>query len=439
MATNPMKKKFRSGLIIGILITFIIAAIIIAFLIMQIQEQQEEIDTYNQGLVNVYTLNQNVQSGQALTSDMFTLSTVSSTTVPTNATGDITTTLSSYSLSDDVGHNIYVASDDDGNTLYTDGEYELKKYESDSVVYYVDVNDDNNKTIILNGKYADDLDNEEKAGQTAGTITTYYQVEVDGNQYTIYTVDSEGSEIIATSLEAGEEVYYYETQSEDEGEIIQTEETEETKEVITIMSNIVVAKVDMNANTVITSSLVARSDEKTTDDLRTMEYNVITLPTELMTGDVVDIRFLLPNGQDYIVVAKKEVTVPMANGSYLTDTIQMNLTEKEILYMSCAIVECFQIEGSKLYVSIYTEAGLQEEAEITYYPNNDVINLVQSDDNVLDDAIEGIKDRRSQINEELNAIDEETASELITSEMEESIESSEEARQNYLQGLTSGE
>ena len=421
MATNPMKKKFRNGLIIGILITFIIAAIIVALLVMKIQDQQEEIESYQVAMTSVYILNQDVQSGQALTSDMFTLSTIPSTTVPSNSTGNIVTTLSSYSLSDNLGHNIYVASSDSGTTLYTDGTYELLKVTSTSgQTYYTD--EDGNTIINENGQYTD--------GTTASTPTTFYKVVVDNARYTVYMTDnSTGEEIIATSLEAEQEVYY---KTEDEN-------GNETKNTVTIMSNAVIAKVDMNANTVITSSLITRSDEKTTDDLRTMEYNVITLSTEVMTGDYVDVRFMLPNGQDYIVLAKKEVTVPIANGSYLTDTIQMNLTEKEILYMSCAIVECFQIEGSKLYVSVYTEAGLQDEAEVTYYPNNSVINLIQSDDNILDQAIEGIKDRRSQINDELNEVDEDSASDMITSGIEESIDSTEDSRKTYLQGLTASE
>ena len=421
MVTNPMKKKFRNGLIIGILITFIIAAIIVALLVMKIQDQQEEIESYQVAMTSVYILNQDVQSGQALTSDMFTLSTIPSTTVPSNSTGNIVTTLSSYSLSDNLGHNIYVASSDSGTTLYTDGTYELLKVTSTSgQTYYTD--EDGNTIINENGQYTD--------GTTASTPTTFYKVVVDNARYTVYMTDnSTGEEIIATSLEAEQEVYY---KTEDEN-------GNETKNTVTIMSNAVIAKVDMNANTVITSSLITRSDEKTTDDLRTMEYNVITLSTEVMTGDYVDVRFMLPNGQDYIVLAKKEVTVPIANGSYLTDTIQMNLTEKEILYMSCAIVECFQIEGSKLYVSVYTEAGLQDEAEVTYYPNNSVINLIQSDDNILDQAIEGIKDRRSQINDELNEVDEDSASDMITSGIEESIDSTEDSRKTYLQGLTASE
>ena len=48
MATNPMQKKARNSFILGILITFVIMAIIVAVLLLQIKKMQEaenEIET----------------------------------------------------------------------------------------------------------------------------------------------------------------------------------------------------------------------------------------------------------------------------------------------------------------------------------------------------------------------------------------------------------
>ena len=86
----------------------------------------------------------------------------------------------------------------------------------------------------------------------------------------------------------------------------------------------------MGANTVLTSNLINRADQITTNDLRKEEYNVISLPVDLAPGEYIDVRLLLPNGQNYIVTSKKKVTIPVVNGQYLSDTIQMNLTEEEI-------------------------------------------------------------------------------------------------------------
>ena len=49
-----------------------------------------------------------------------------------------------------------------------------------------------------------------------------------------------------------------------------------------------------------------KTGEMLLSDVRTQEYNMITLLSQLQTGDFVDIRLRLPSGQDYIVVSKKQ-------------------------------------------------------------------------------------------------------------------------------------
>ena len=65
--------------------------------------------------------------------------------------------------------------------------------------------------------------------------------------------------------------------------------------------------------------------------------------------------------------------------------------------MSSAIVENFKTKGSKLYATRYTEAGMQDAATMTYYPNSDVQNAIQNDPNVVIKAIQGILKNREQI------------------------------------------
>ena len=59
-------------------------------------------------------------------------------------------------------------------------------------------------------------------------------------------------------------------------------------------------------NTVVTPQLVVQSSEIVTDDTRQQEYNMISLPVDLMTNDYVDIRLMTPSGQDFIVVSKQK-------------------------------------------------------------------------------------------------------------------------------------
>ena len=150
-----------------------------------------------------------------------------------------------------------------------------------------------------------------------------------------------------------------------------------TREFIKLNSVPLLAKIDIKAKTVITDDYVVQSDEVTTDDLREEEYNMIVLPVDLETNDYIDIRLMLPNGQNFIVISKAKVEVPEnADGTYVADTIKIKLREDEILSISSAIVEAYGIEGAYLYATKYVEAGLQGEAIPTYVPNAEVSKLL---------------------------------------------------------------
>lgn len=354
---------------------FVIAAVIVAFLYMKIRSQQQEIKKYKLSTSSIYVLNQDVKSGQVLTPSMFTMQQIATTTIPTNATTNVATTLASYSLSAKNGMAIYYYPGTPGNA-------------EDPACYYVGNANDKKR---------------------------------------IYKIDSNGNEALATVLQKTDKAYYYAGANN-------TQRTD-----IEVSENVVVAKVDMNANTVITSSLIARGDEVTSNDLRKEEYNVVSLPVDLAPGEYVDVRLTLPNGQNYIVVSKKKVTIPVVNGQYVSDTIQMNLTEEEIMIMSGAIVESYKTKGSKLYATRYTEAGLQDAATMTYYPNKDVQTAIQNDPNAVIKAIQGILKNRDQIRKDIDAaisqhgVDDEDGN--ISQKIETSITSTLEQRKNYLQSL----
>ena len=82
----------------------------------------------------------------------------------------------------------------------------------------------------------------------------------------------------------------------------------------------IVAKVNLYQNTIVTSDMVAKSSEQTTDDLRKQEYNMLILQSQLETGDFIDVRFSLPSGTDFIVLSKKEVLQCNANTIWLKMT-----------------------------------------------------------------------------------------------------------------------
>ena len=355
MATNPMQRKARNSFLLGMLVMLIIAGLIIAFLVMQLMDKINKERTDAANMVNAYVLNQDVKSGQVITTDMLTLTPVNRTLVPSNATSDLSV-IQNYALQDKEGNQI--------TTQYNNG----------------------NATMYIT---------------------------IDNNRYQVGQEENTGN-------------FYIERNGQ--------------REYLELDSVPIVAKVDMNANTLITTDLISRGDSVVQDDVRKQEYNVVILPIDLTTGDYIDIRLMLPNGQDFIVVSKKEVEIPVVGDTDSLDTIWVNLSEDEILHMSSAIVDAAKLNGAKLYATKYTEPGMQNAATPTYVVSAEASALLQSDPNVLESAMEAIRNRynvalrNDYINNAINNQADQADTNLQTN-MEESITKSLESRQDYLDSL----
>ena len=197
-----------------------------------------------------------------------------------------------------------------------------------------------------------------------------------------------------------------------------------------------VAKINLAAGTVITSEMISNSSESNGNDVRIQEYNMIVLPSRLEVGDFLDIRLRLPNGEDYIVISKKEVKQASE------DTIWLKVTEDEILTMSNAIVEAYIMKGSKLYATTYTEAGNQTKSTPTYPVSYDVLNLIDTNPNIIATAKNELYNRynKSQrndyISKALNGYSD-TAITNIESQISDAVARQQEARKAYLNSLQS--
>ncbi len=139
-------------------------------------------------------------------------------------------------------------------------------------------------------------------------------------------------------------------------------------------------KIDLKSGTVLSTDMIAETDDKTQDDTREQEFNMIILPTQLQVDDYIDIRLRLPSGEDYIVVSKKKIL----NTDEIT--VWIKLAEDEILTLSNAIVEAYQIDGTLLYATTYVEPGVQPPASVTYIPTRAVSQLINSNPNVVQTA-----------------------------------------------------
>lgn len=259
--------------------------------------------------------------------------------------------------------------------------------------------------------------------------------------------DKEGNEVITeyknnkSTLYLSKEGSKYELKEETETGSYYIEKNGE-KQYVELAEVPIIAKVDMNKNTIITVDMLDKSNEKTTDDLRKQEYNMLVLPSQLQTGEYIDIRLALPSGQDYIVVSKKQVEIPQVSGIDVEDSIWVKMTEDEIITMNNAIVDAYRILGSKLYVTTYTEAGTQKAATPTYIPSREVALLIQNDPNIVatakNELIARYNENSTTRNDVLNSAisnSGEEGEENVKTKVDESITNSKENRKQYLDSL----
>ena len=427
MASNPMQRKTRNSFLLGVIVTLLIASIIIGFLFMQLKQKTEELNSEIQAKKNIYVLTQDVKSGQTLTEDMFVTKAVNQNAIPSDATKS-EVVIGSWFLQTKDGQSIYT----DKGGLYLDTpDTMVEIFQNDGNDYDATLKDSEGKTIEKGEKYI-------VLNGAVNKVSSSINSKIIQDDYGAYYID-ESDKNTRVFKEDSTEQYYIFT-------LDRSTMSTSTRRVKTYleMNNVpLVAKVDMNKNTVITPSLVVQSDEVITNDLRQQEYNMIALPVDLMTDDYIDIRLMTPGGQDFIVVSKARVDVPMnSDNTYVADTIRVNLTEDEILSMSSAIVEAYGLEGAKLYANRYVEAGMQEASTPTYIPNAAVTAQISSDPNIVEKAMNALRARYSESakaarNNYLQSLIDQTEnySNNIQTKQDEKITSQNSARQKYLESL----
>lgn len=404
MAKNPMQRRANTSFILGILITLLLTGIVIVFLVMQLLKSKETIQTYEANKVEVLALNTRVNSGQTITEDMIDYIEVDKNTVPENAFNDMDI-LTNYSLEDA-----------NGNPIRTNEFGDL----------YVSIAQTNASGQTTNSVYVITTEDGEKYYRYANPETAYNASQVKQTS-TGYAVTTANGDVPVTEIDG---MYY-----------AQHQEGQNEEKVEYPLSQVpIVAKVTMAPNTVLTNTLVAKSTERVTADLRRQEYSVILITSQIATGDYIDIRLRMPDGTDYIVASHKEVEIPVIGEMDSPNTISIQVTEDEIVTISNAIVESYMMPGSMLYATRYVEPGLQEEATPTYLPSQKVKTLIDQNPNVTEVAKRELNNRytngtnRNNINDVLNQHAEDAA-DNVTDRTEEEITLIQDERQQYLDSL----
>lgn len=433
MASNPMQRKSRNSFLLGVIITLLIAGVVIAGLLLVLKQKNDQIKAEEEAKKVVYTLKQDVKAGQILTENMFSKKTIHQDSIPSDATSV-----------KDVIHSWFLQTKE-GEAILTD-KYGLYIDRTNS-----DKSADNIVEVYTNSgaEFTDSKGNKVSKGdyfavESGVTVKVASINNAQTDEYGMFVVNNQGSDNIVRVYQesATQEFYIFEL---DNSTISTDGNKTRVKKYIDIKDVPVLARVSMKANTVITQQLVVQSDEQVSDDTRQVQFNMITLPVDLMTGDYVDVRFRTPEGQDFIVISKSLVTIPQ-NGdkSYSSDTMMINLREDEILSISSAIVEAYGLNGSELYVTKYVDPAMQEPSLPTYTPSAAATALMESNPNIVDIAREELASRYSDaakaarneyLQQFINSIDREEYYENITDKTDASIGTSLTNRKTYLETL----
>jgi hypothetical protein len=138
------------------------------------------------------------------------------------------------------------------------------------------------------------------------------------------------------------------------------------------------ALVDIPQETQIMRSML--TDTIVTSDLREVEYRVLHINANIIDNDIIDVRIFYPNGENYIVLSKKAIK-GIAEGSVMC---YLWLDAEELLKMSAAIVDAASYPGTQLITTKYIEPSIQEPSVVTYNPSLAVLELLETDPNILD-------------------------------------------------------
>lgn len=390
MAVNPMQRKANNSFLLGILITLLITGVIIVLLLMQVSKLNKEKQEEEALKIQTYVLATDVKSGEILDSASLKPVTINKSTIPENAITS-TSELEDYGLCDSEGRTI--------------------------------INQGYNYILVLSGTQRPVLVFDDEIGK-------YYYMK-DKASGKVITTSDEGQFMLMVSDEEKIQLNYNESSKKyyyTSNNTMVSVELEKTY--IELDSKTVIAKVDLKANTVLTSELLAKG-ELLASDIRNQEYNIITLPTQITTGEYVDVRLRLPNGQDYIVVSHKQATIPTIEGIDSLNCIWLELSEVDILNMSCAIVEAYKMNGAVLYATRYVEPGLQDAATVTYLPSDEVIALMNKDPNAVQKAKNALFARVNN-NEEKQVIRNPINSAVKNDDADDNLQ---EGVQNEIQGL----
>lgn len=135
------------------------------------------------------------------------------------------------------------------------------------------------------------------------------------------------------------------------------------------------ALISLKKDTVIFRSMVTKKEQD--ESMREQEFTEINLSANLKNNDLVDVRIVYPNGESFIVLARKSLKsiVKESNACYI------DLNAEELDRIQSAFVDAY-LNKATLYSVRYIQDSLVDGSIVTYTPSTEVIELIKSDPNI---------------------------------------------------------
>lgn len=137
------------------------------------------------------------------------------------------------------------------------------------------------------------------------------------------------------------------------------------------------AVVDIPSGEPITKNMVTTL--MITHDTREYEISVVDLMVDQKQNDYIDIRIMFPNGEDYLILAKKQIKQLVLDSS----VFYTYLNEEEILRLASATVDAYITTGAKIYATRYVESNIQKEAIPDYLVSAQAMDRMVADPNIV--------------------------------------------------------
>lgn len=137
-------------------------------------------------------------------------------------------------------------------------------------------------------------------------------------------------------------------------------------------------RVDVNPGTILSKDMLMDIDED--GDMKfTREITFTSMPVSTKVGDYVDVRIILPNGEEYVIFNHKQIKRMFNN-----QTITIEISEEEHVILNAAIQDCGNYAGfCMIYLMKYLEPG--NDNSIAYYPiQHEMENYVKFNPNIKD-------------------------------------------------------